>query len=326
MNDSASRLGATTANWLASLARPAVARIASVYAVAALLMLLPWAILGVPMSGGQLASVVEVGVFLLVIAFGQGIAILLGGLDLSIGVVASLSGVMVASLGSGGDVSLIYSIPAVLLLTASVGFINGVGIEKLGVPPFIMTLASGIMTYSLMLGVTGGSPSGTAPDLLQSAVNGSVFGVSGLVIFAIVFAALGYVLLDWTVFGRRLHAIGTSRRAAYLAGLPVGAVTIAGYTLSAASGGIAGIMLAGYSGTSTLTMADSYLFPSIAAVVVGGSSILGGQGSYIGTAGGVLLLGVLTTVMMMIGLDQGWRFIIQGSVIIIALLVQFRDR
>jgi len=209
-------------------------------------------------------------------------------------------------------------------LTGGVSLINGLGIERFGIPPFIMTLASGIMTYSVMLGITQGTPSGGAPELLQAAMTHSALGVPTAASFALTFVVAGYLLQDWTVFGRRLHAIGTNRRAAYLSGEPVGAVTVFAYAISGVCGGLAGIMLAGYSGTATLTMADSYLFPSIAAVVVGGSSILGGQGNYIGTVGGVLLLSVLTTVLMVFGLDQGWRFVIQGGVIILALIAQIR--
>jgi ribose transport system permease protein len=137
----------------------------------------------------------------------------------------------------------------------------------------------------------------------------------------VVFAILGTLLQQVTPFGRRLYAIGTNPQAAVIAGLPVRRLTILTYAISGASAGLAGILMVGYGSGATLTMGDSYLLPSVAAVVIGGTSILGGRGLYIGAIGGALLLTTLSTVISSIGIAQGWRTIIYGVVILFALLL-----
>ena len=126
---------------------------------------------------------------------------------------------------------------------------------------------------------------------------------------------------SWCTLGRRLYAVGNNPAAAYVAGLPTRALTISAYAVSGACAGLTGIMLAGYSNGATLRMGDDYLLPSVAAVVIGGSSILGGQGSFVGTVGGAILLTTLGTILAALGIEEGWKTIIEGGVILIALVL-----
>lgn len=276
-------------------------------------------------SWEQARAILILTSFVMVIAFGQQSVILIGGLDLSVGSMMTLGGILTFGwIGASGP-ALIWGIPAVLLVTGLVGAVNGIGVTMFRVPPFIMTLAMGIIVYSAALGITGGTPSGRSVPLLSGLFTHTVLGIPWVIVLMAVFAALGTLLQQATPFGRRLYAIGTSPQAALIAGLPVRRIMILTYAISGATAGLAGILMVGYGGGATLTMGDSYLLPSIAAVVIGGTSILGGRGLYIGAVGGALLLTTLSTVISSIGIAQGWRTIIYGLVILFALMLLRED-
>jgi ribose transport system permease protein len=272
-------------------------------------------------SWEQARAILILTSFVMVIAFGQQSVILLGGLDLSVGSMMTLGGILTFSwIGASGP-ALVWGIPAVLLVTGLVGAVNGIGVTVFRVPPFIMTLAMGIIIYSAALGITGGTPSGQSVPLLSALFTHSVAGIPWVIILMAVLAVLGTLLQQATPFGRRLYAIGTSPQAALIAGIPVRRIVILTYGMSGAAAGLAGVLMVGYGGGATLTMGDSYLLPSIAAVVIGGTSIVGGRGLYAGAIGGAFLLTTLSTVIASIGIAQGWRTIIYGLVILFALVL-----
>lgn len=276
-----------------------------------------------PAFGGwsQAQAILILSSFVMAIGFGQGLVILLGGLDLSVASVMTLGGVLTFSwIGASGP-ALLWGVPAVLVVTALVGVANGIGVTLLRVPPFIMTLAVGIIVYSICLGFTQGTPSGQASPVLSGLYTFRLLGIP-LIVFLLPIAALaGHRLQSRTPFGRKLYAIGTSEAAAYIAGVKVRRLTIATYAIAGTCSGLAGIMMVGYAGGATLTMGQPYLLPSIAAVVVGGTSILGGRGSFLGTVGGAILLTTISTIIGALELPEGWRTVIYGVVILLALLL-----
>ncbi|HEX3984275.1 MAG TPA: ABC transporter permease [Acidisoma sp.] len=272
-------------------------------------------------SWEQARAILILTSFVMVIAFGQQSVILLGGLDLSVGSMMTLGGILTFSwIGASGP-ALVWGIPAVLIVTALIGAANGIGVTVFRVPPFIMTLAMGIIIYSAALGITGGTPSGQSAPLLGALFTHSILSIPWVIILMAVVALFGGLLQQATPFGRRLYAIGTSPQAALIAGIPVRRIVILTYAISGAAAGFAGVLMVGYSGGATLTMGDSYLLPSIAAVVIGGTSIVGGRGLYLGAIGGAFLLTTLSTVIASIGIAQGWRTIIYGLVILFALVL-----
>ena len=276
-----------------------------------------------PALGGwsQASTILMLASFLIVVAFGQGLVILTGGLDLSVPGLITLSAVLTTSwIGQDGGGAL-YLLPAILLLCAGIGGLSGLGVTRLGVPPFIMTMAMGIIIASVALGYTGGTPRGSAPGTLVALMKDRWHGVPLLLMFTVVLVIGGAVLQQATSFGRHLYAVGANPRAAYVACVPVNRTIVFVYMVSGASAGLAGMMLAGYSDGATLRMGDAYLLPSIAAVVVGGSSILGGSGTFIATVGGAVLLTTLSTVIAALGIGQGWRTVIEGLIILLALLL-----
>jgi len=260
--------------------------------------------------------------FLMVVSYGQGIVILVRGLDLSVGSMITLSGVLVGAWISPTNQGILWAIPLIFMIVTLCGVLNGAGIAWLGVPPFVMTLASGIILYSIVLGFTRACPSkGNAPSFLNGLMLHTTAGIPNIVYLLVVFVIIAILVQHYSSFGRKLYALGSNPKAAYIAGLRTKLVTVAAYGISGFCCSLVGIMLVGYSDAPTLRMGDPYIMSSIAAVVIGGSSILGGKGKYLGTVGGVLLLTIISSLLTALGLSKGWRTVIQGSVIVGALIM-----
>jgi ribose transport system permease protein len=270
----------------------------------------------------QIGAILVTSVFLVVAAFGQGLAILLGGIDLSIGVVMSASGVMIAALTNGSDGAMVWAVPLTLATCTAVGVANGVGVAVLRIPPFIVTLAVGTIVNGVVLGLTAGSSQHPVAPALQDVMSGRLHGLPIPILLTLCFLGLATVLQSCTADGRRLYALGSSPSAARVAGLPIVGLTIATYAVSALCAALSGLLLAGYSSSATLDMGDPFLMPTIAAVVIGGARVAGGRGIYLGTFAGAIFLSTLATVITALSLSQGWRNVIQGGIIVAALVLQ----
>jgi ribose transport system permease protein len=270
-------------------------------------------------SWSQVLTVLTLASFLVVLAFGQGLVILVGGLDLSIPALITIGGVLSTTWVGADNPGAWYLLPAILGVCCLCGAFNGFGVTVMKIPPFIMTMATSIILASVALGYTSGTPRGASPEVLTVLMKSTWLGIPTVVYFVVLFALAGWVVQSRTVLGRRLYAVGANPEAARVAGVSAGAVTMTAYVVSAACAGFVGMMLVGYANGATLRMGDNYMLPSIAAVVIGGSSILGGRGSFVGTVGGAVLLTTLGTVISAIGLEQGWRTVIEGGIIVAAL-------
>lgn len=275
-------------------------------------------------SLGQLAAIMVTAIFLVIASFGQGLVILLGGggIDLSIGVVMSLAGMAIAGFTGGADQALWWAVPLTLLCTAGIGLINGAGIALLRVPPFIMTLASSAIFFGVALGMTSGRAQQSVAPAMQKVMSGYLGPVQIPIVLTVFFLVIAVAFQNATVYGRKIYAIGSNPAAARIAGLSITRLTMAVYAISGLCAGLAGLLLAGYSSSATLVMGDPFLLPTIAAVVIGGARISGGKGTYLGTFAGAIFLSALATVITLLSLSQGWRNIIQGAIIIIALILQ----
>ena len=273
-------------------------------------------------SFDQLTAILATATFLVVASFGQGLVILLGGIDLSLGVVIGIGGMMVAGLTRGSNDALMSAIPLTLLSCAGIGLINGIGVGLAKLPPFITTLSSGITFFGVALGITAGSSQQPVAPALQTFMNSGWLGLPYPILFTVVFVAAAWLFQNRSAEGRKLYAIGSSPGAARVLGLPVAALTIAAYAISGLCAGLTGILLAGYAASATLDMGSALLMPSVAAVVIGGARVTGGSGPYLGTFAGALFLSTLSTVITALSLSQGLRDIVQGGIILIALLLQ----
>jgi ribose transport system permease protein len=272
-------------------------------------------------SWSQVETVLVLGFFLVVLSFGQGLVILSGGLDLSLPATITMGGILATTWVGSGNPATWYLLPAVLIACGAVGLISGLGVVWLRVPPFIMTMAMSLIVASALLGFTNGTPRGAAPDVAILLMKGRAFGLPVPVIVLIGFVTLAWLFQSRSVFGRYVYAVGTNVEAARIAGVPVLFARLLPYVLSAMCAGFVGIALAGYSNGATLRMGDDYLLSSIAAVVIGGSAILGGRGTYLGSVGGAILLTTLGTIISALGFEFGIRTIIEGSIVLVALLL-----
>jgi ribose transport system permease protein len=257
--------------------------------------------------------------FIGIVALGQTFVILGGGIDLSIPWTLNGAAILVTLFADGKNGPLWWAIPLVLAMGAGVGLVNGIGIAFLGVSPIIMTLGMNVILSGALLLYTNGSPTASAPPAIDTLATGRVGPIP---VDTIVWAGLALaatLVLTWTAFGRHLYALGTNRTVAQFSGIAISRVTVFTYVVCGMTSALAGIVLTGYVGQAYLGMGDPYLFSSVAAVAIGGASILGGSGHYLGTVAGALILTVLAGLLPILNLDPAALQIIYGVVILVTV-------
>ena len=281
-------------------------------------------------SFGSVTSILLVASFVGLVAAGQCFVILIGGFDLSVPWVLNAAAILLVTTSLGQDDRAPYAIAVTLGMGALAGMANGIGIVWLGVPAVVMTLAMNGIIEGLALGLSGGMTCAAcasyAPPVIAAAVHDVWLGIpAALWLWLAVIAVVSFVL-SLTRFGRATYAIGNNARAAYLAGINVSLTTVALYALSGLFSAMAGSLLVGFGGQASLGMGAPYLFQSIAAVVIGGVSILGGRGSYLGAAAGAVSLTALVSVLLALNMPEYGRSIIYGVVILALLLLYGREQ
>lgn len=259
--------------------------------------------------------------FLALVSFGQGLVILSGGIDLSVPSTIAIAAFFTGYLTGQGLPAPVAAVAAILIASVC-GLVSGVMISRAGFPPFIVTLATSSIAAALLLGFSGGSPGQTAPDFLVSIFSkGELFGLRAAAYLFIVAAVLGMWVQYRTRLGRRTYAIGNSDTAARIAGINVASTRLLVYWVASIFYAIAGVLLMGYGSGSDLNIGNTWLLPSIAAVVIGGSSIAGGSGRFGGTLGAAVLLTIVSIDISAIGWPEGLKQILYGLVIVVALLL-----
>lgn len=280
------------------------------------------------LSPEYLLQQLQVASFLGLIATGMMLVVLLGQIDLSVPWVVTVGGMMstaAAGWSFGGEA---LAIPFGIFCGMVMGFANGIGVAYLRVPSMIFTLGMNAVAQGLMVLRTGGfAPQDHATEAMRFLATGrTVFNVPNALFVWIAVGAATIFLLSRTAFGRAIYAIGNRERAAYLSGLPTQLVTLIAFTMSGGLSAAAGVLLAGYSTKAYQSMGDPYLLPAVAAVVLGGTNILGGRGSYVGTIAGVILITLLQSILSVMQIEEAGRQLIYGAVIIGMLLVYGRQR
>jgi ribose transport system permease protein len=279
------------------------------------------------LSPEYLLQQLKVGAFLGVIATGMMLVILLGQIDLSVPWAVTMGAMMASAATAYGPAGEILAIPFGILCGVGLGLVNGIGVAYLRIPSMIITLAVNAVAQGLMVAYTGGfAPQDSAsPAMRYLAAGNLIFGVPNAVLAWAVTGAVAVFLLTRTTFGRAVYAIGNRESAAYLSGVPTQRVVMIAFALSGGLAAFGGVLLAGYAGKAAQSMGDAYLLPAIAAVVLGGTSILGGRGSYIGTIAGVILITLLQSILSVMQMAEFGRQIIYGVVIIAMLLIYGRS-
>lgn len=271
----------------------------------------------------NLLNIVRQNSMLGIIALGMTFVILTGGIDLSVGALLAVAGVIAANLADRG---LFIALVAAVAATTILGLINGLVIAKARIQPFIVTLAMMIAARGLALAATGEQSvriSGEDFTWLGRGLIGDFLPIPILIL--IVAFAVGWLVLNHTRFGRNVFAVGDNDEAARLMGLNISRVTVAVYAISGALAGLAGVMLASRLGAGQPVAGTGYELDAIAAVVIGGTLLTGGQGSVLSTLVGVLLLGVIFNLFNLEGTISPWyQLVLRGVILLFVVVAQNR--
>lgn len=254
-----------------------------------------------------------------IIAVGMTLVILIGGIDLSVGSVVSLTTVMTGILLSKMGFPIIISIVLAMAIGASVGFLNGLIISKAGVPPFVVTLGMMGVARGIALVITKGASIGGFPKAFLVLGQGYLFGVPYPVIFLVIIALTVHIILTKTTFGRQIYYIGSNEEAAILSGLQVDRIKILVFTICSFLASFEAVLETARMSTSLPAAGVGYELSAIGAVIIGGASLLGGEGTIIGTLLGATLLGLITNGLIMLGVSAYWQQVFSGSIIIVAV-------
>ena len=279
------------------------------------------------LSPEYLLQQLKVASFLGVIATGVMVVVLIGQIDLSIPWVATVGGMMAAGATAWGQWGDLLAIPFGISCGVILGLINGFGVAFLRIPSMIVTLAVNTLAQGLMVVNTGGfaPPDAASPAMRFMAAGHSLFGIpNALWIWAIV-GGIAVFVLTKTTFGRSIYAIGNSERAVYLSGVNTRFVIMVVFAVSGGLAAFGGILLTGYASKAAQSMGDAYMLPAIAAVVLGGTSILGGKGKYLGTVAGVIFITLLASILSVMQMQEYARHLIYGVVIVVMLLLYGRE-
>lgn len=275
----------------------------------------------------QAVNILRLAAFMGIAAAGQTVVVLSGGegIDLSIGAVLTLSAMLVFRIVAGDNAMILPALGVALAAGAAVGALNGIGISLIRIPPLVMTLAMGIVVQGVILTITHGQMVGEpAPLMAQLISRPLILGLPG-VVFVWVLLGIGiWLLLHRTGYGKWLFAIGTNRTTARLSGVRVPLVVIATYALSGLLAAFAGFLILGFTQNVYLNLGERYLFPTVAAVVVGGTLLSGGKGSYWGTMSGALVLTLLTSLLTALQLGEAVKQMVLGTILLVLLSIYGR--
>lgn len=274
---------------------------------------------------GHLRYLIELGAVVGLAAIGQTFVVIAGGIDLSVGAIITVSAVGAPLVSFIGDESGASAALVTLAAATLIGVLNGLGVAFLRAHPMIMTLAMATFLQGLLILLAGGSAISAQSPLLEWLGNARPAGVPAGVLVWAVASVLSLLALHATPFGARVYALGANSLAATLSGVNVRATTVAVYGISGLTGGVTGLLLLGMNGQGYVGIGDPYLLSSIAAVVLGGTSILGGSGSYAGSIPGAVLLVTITALITVVNASPGWRSILFGSLILGLLLISGRE-
>jgi ribose/xylose/arabinose/galactoside ABC-type transport system permease subunit len=263
-------------------------------------------------TAGNLANVLRQNAFTAILAAGMTFAILTGGIDLSVGSVVALSGVFCADVLSKG-LGLPAGVLAGVLVGLLVGLVNGLVVTKVGIPPFIASLAMMLIARGAAYKYTDAR---TISDLPPS-FSALSHGLGPTTIMAAVFG-LAWVLLARTAFGRHVYATGGNREAAWLAGIRVDRVLLAVYVLCGTCAGLAGVLVASRLNAGYPKAGEFYELDAVTAVVVGGTSLFGGRGSLGGTLAGAFFIGILNNGLNLFHIEHYDQLVIKGVVLLAA--------
>ncbi|MBC6457380.1 ABC transporter permease [Actinomadura sp. HBU206391] len=254
----------------------------------------------------------------------QLIVIITAGIDLSVGSVVGIAGVVAAKavFETTGGLPILWGVLLALAVGALAGLINGVLVAVVRLPPFIVTLGMMGIARGVTLLITDGRTVQPLPDGFSELAGGSMLGIANLTWVMLAVTVAVAFFLRRTVWGRYLYAVGSNAESARLTGVPVRAVQISAYTLSGLLAALAGLLLASRLGNGVPTAGTGYELQAIAACVIGGASLFGARGTALGALVGALIVGTLDNGGTLLGIDPFWLQILTGALILVAVATE----
>jgi ribose transport system permease protein len=256
-----------------------------------------------------------------IVSLGMLVVIISAGIDLSVGSVVALAGVI--AVGMQAHVPLPIAVLAGLGVGLGLGLANGWAIAFLRVSPFVMTLGMLALARGLTYAYTEGGPLQPAAETRHIFVfpgRGDVFGIPTIGLFWLALILIVAFVLNRTVFGRRVFAVGSNQAGAFASGVPIAWTLLAVYAISGFLSGLAGVLLASRVSVATPTMGQAYELDAIAAVVIGGASLAGGRGTVSGTVVGTLILVLIVNILNLMNVSIFWQDAVRGAIIIAAMI------
>ena len=294
-----------------------------------LLVALVWLVASLTLRGfgayGHLRYLLELAAVIGIVAAGQTLVILMGGIDLSVGAVITVTAILLPLISPAADPTGLVGIVLALAIATGIGLLNGAGAAYLRVPPIIMTLAMATFLQGLLVIVAGGSAVTVGNPAVILLGQARPLGIPAGILLWIAVSVVVLLVIHRMPLGARFLALGANPLAARLSGVSVARNTLLLYALSGFFAGLAGILVLGMNRQGYVGIGDPYLLLSIAAVVLGGTSILGGRGTYAGTIPGAILLVTTTALITVVNASPGWRSIMFGSLILGLLLISGRE-
>jgi ribose transport system permease protein len=276
----------------------------------------------------NLSNVARASSWIAIAAFGQCMVIIIGGIDLSVGAVMALAGIVSAlCIKAGWPVST--AIMAGLLTGALVGWINGMVISRLKLQPFIVTLGTLSIVRGIIFGLTGGWPVRSLPQSFRFLGQYDLPLGSGLalsILFMLGVALLVGLLLGQTVLGKYIYTLGSSERALLVSGIDIAQIKVLVYTMCGLLTAIGGLLLTARLGVAAPTAAIGYELDIIAATIIGGASLFGGKGTILGVLLGAVMMQMLRNGLVLLGFPAHWQSVAIGAMILIAVLLDYWRR
>lgn len=280
-------------------------------------------------SVGSIINLLALSFVLAAASIGQTLIIISGngGLDLSIDSMISMGALMGAFFSGVHADNLVGAILGLIAMGGLIGLANGAAIRFSKVPPFVFTMAMATVVRGFIIAFTSGQPSGGTPEPLLQLAIGNIYGqIRWMVIFGIVITIIVEFILMKTRYGKGLFMVGSNRRAAILSGVNINFIIIMTYVIAGITSALSGFVLLGMVGSATITIGDGYTLLTIAAVVIGGTQLSGGKGSFLGTVLGSILMMVLSSVLLAVNISSGMRMLIQGAILLIIIVAYTREQ
>jgi ribose transport system permease protein len=256
-----------------------------------------------------------------ILAIGESLVILTGGIDLSVGALAGLAGVIAAWFNVNQGMPPLLAILISLLICAGVGYWHGSCVTRLNVPPFVITLVTYTTAQGLALAITSGTPINGLSPLFPNVSSGYLWQIPVPALFFLGATLIAWFVLERTYIGRQVYAVGGNREAARLAGIPVRRRVVGTYVASALLAGVVGMVSIGRMNVADPSVGPGWELIAIAAAVVGGVSLFGGEGRILGVAAGAILLEFIANGLLALHVSPYYQQVVQGVVLGIAILL-----